>query len=1011
LGFNLFYGNYAHDDEANFIRAGVDFMANCVMGGAHQMDLRTECDWSDPYVIRGGTRRAARRAFIDRTRPNILGIHFYDEPGLTWGNDPETGQWTPHAVPWQVRSFTAAFGQSPLDWKRVDPANPDHAAQWGQWARWKLGLMDAAWKDAQYGVSSVRPDYISVTQSQYGYGAFTDGYYYTVVRSLPVISGHGGYHDFGPGYFNPSLFLEFARARDLARPNWYLPTWYSSTTTDEFRLEQYLSFQCNLQGLMSPPDIEPAQPAKSLPAQGVVESNHLLARLGPIFTTMPVTRPPVALLFSLSQMVHAQTQDRKVNYVHETAHGRNVAFTYLAGKLLQHQFMPVLDEDILDGTLAGQHKAVILTSLDYLDALVIAALEAFAQQGGLVLLTSDCAVKIGGAINLGIAPRFPDAERIAQLARAGNNQEAARLMRLRHYLAGAKMLADAIRPHLERVGLLPPLTSNMPGIAVTRQAVGDVEYLFAVNATHDSQGDAMLGMKAVTATLGLVDDGRLVYDAVRGGVVKEFVKQGDRLQGQFRFGPGQMRVFARATQPIGRVRVARPALRRDFTLREAPIQIEVGAAVLDANGGILSGSVSLQIQVIDPLGGIRYDLYRATDRGLLSLSLPLALNDPPGQWRVTVTELLNHTKDTATFGFDPTPTCSAAAGSTWRAVHWPQDRQNIFRFSRTHQDVTIVKGAADYNNAAAERLAKVLEPWNVRCAMVNATEVNKPRRLSEDQAITWVGLDFAGKGQIKPGDQNPPALVGFAIQGPVILLGTPEDNPLIKFLFDQRFLPFQPVKGEMPGPRRGYVAWQREGVGVNQESITLIAHDTQGMSEAIGTMYEMLAGLEPLAPLILPRQSAITAASRAQVVPELAVEWSLALSDRIVGINAAGDKLKALSHAGELIELTSTGKVLSHQVVEGPAYQQATLELRSPSDPTAVAQAQKQAVPQRLVKFVAADMNQTAVAYWGGTLRLFANGAFQAANFFPQDLTALAWADSRLVAGDADGRIVALKTR
>ncbi len=69
LGFNLLYGLGEDDKEANLIRAGVDFISCCTMGGGHQMDLRQECDWSDPDVIRGGTRRVARRAFIDRTPP------------------------------------------------------------------------------------------------------------------------------------------------------------------------------------------------------------------------------------------------------------------------------------------------------------------------------------------------------------------------------------------------------------------------------------------------------------------------------------------------------------------------------------------------------------------------------------------------------------------------------------------------------------------------------------------------------------------------------------------------------------------------------------------------------------------------------------------------------------------------------------------------------------------------------------------------------------------------------
>src|SRR5262249_19283171 len=400
-------------------------------------------------VVRAAPRRVTRRALIDRRRPNVFGVHFYDEPGLTWLPHPETGERTPHDIPAQRRSFEAAFGQPLLPYHKVDPKNAEHLARWAHWARWKLGFMDAAWKDAQFGVTRVRPDYLAVTQSQYGYNAFVDGYYFNVVRSLPVISGHGGYHDYGCYYFNPSMFLEFARARDLARPNWYLPTWYGNTTSDQFQLEQYLSFQTNIQGMISPPELDPGNPAKCKAVEGVVASNHLMGRLGTIFTTMPVTRPPVALLFSLSQMIHKQTLDRKVNYAHETTHGRNLLFAYLAGKVMQQPFQVVVDEDILDGTLAAQHKAILLTSLDYLDPQVIAGLEAFAKRGGLVLLTGDCKVQVAGAVKLGVTPAFPDIDRIHALLQQKKDKEAVELQRTRHMLQAGKVLADAIRPHLE----------------------------------------------------------------------------------------------------------------------------------------------------------------------------------------------------------------------------------------------------------------------------------------------------------------------------------------------------------------------------------------------------------------------------------------------------------------------------------------------------------------------------------------------------------------------------------
>jgi hypothetical protein len=1008
LGFNLFYGGYGQDTEGDFIRAGVDYMNCCTMGGGHQMDLRQECDWSDPLVIRGGTRRVARRAFQDRSRPNVLGVHFYDEPGLTWHKDPRTGQMMPHGIPSQVRSYESAFGQPPPDYLKLDPKDPQQVRRWAQWARWKLGFMDAAWQDSQFGVSAVRPDFLSLTQSQYGWSAFADGYYFTVVRSLRGISGHGGYHDFGPGYFNPSYFLEMARARDLARPDWYLPCWYGNTTPDQFRLEQYLSFQTNLQGMISPPDLDPGDPAKSKAAAGIVQSNHLMGRLGTIFTTMPPTRPPVALLYSLSAIIQEQTLDRSINYAHETRHGRNLMFAYLAGKLIQQPLLAVLDEDIRDGTLAANHKAVILTSLGYLDPEVIAGLEDFAKQGGLVLTTADCKVKIKGAVDLGVTPAYPDQAQVDALLKAKKYQEAGKLMTLRHALAGARKLAETLRQRLDKAGIKPVFVTDQPGLSATRQAAGDVEYLFAVNATHDPQGDPQLGFKAVTAAILLDDDGRPVYDAITGGPVRELAAMRGTFQGKLRFGPGQMRVFARTARPIGGVKVATPIIRRDYTQHDQPTHLEIGAVVVDTKGGVLSGSIPLRIQVLDPLGQMRYDLYRATDRGSIKLSLQLGLNDPAGKYTVKITELLNNSEGAATVVYPAVGTCNIAAGAARRAVHLAQDRGNIFRFFRIHHKVTIVKGKGDYE-ADAQRLVKILKPWDVEGTVVKAADVAKPRSLSAEEAKTWTGLN---PGKAQPGDKNDPSLVGFAIRGPVILLGTPEDNPLIKALADWKFLPYTPKKGEFPGPGRGLVAWQRDGIGAMQESITLIAHDKEGMAEAVGTMYEMLAGMKPLTPWTLAKNSHIVPAAKSQAEPPASVAWTAVLPDEIVAIRAAGDKLSALTHAGVLAEVQPGGKVMKQQILEGAAYEKAAKDWSAPAAAAAVTAAQKWAAPGRLVKLVVAQDGKTAVGYWGGRIEVRnASGHLLAVHHLPQDVTALVWSATYLIAGDADGRLTALASK
>jgi len=61
----LFYGGYANDSNAASSAPNAITCACCTQGGAHQMESATECDWSDPYVIRGGTQRVVRQAIGD----------------------------------------------------------------------------------------------------------------------------------------------------------------------------------------------------------------------------------------------------------------------------------------------------------------------------------------------------------------------------------------------------------------------------------------------------------------------------------------------------------------------------------------------------------------------------------------------------------------------------------------------------------------------------------------------------------------------------------------------------------------------------------------------------------------------------------------------------------------------------------------------------------------------------------------------------------------------------------
>ncbi|MGH7171283.1 MAG: hypothetical protein ACRELG_13475, partial [Gemmataceae bacterium] len=238
--------------------------------------------------------------------------------------------------------------------------------------------------------------------------------------------------------------------------------------------------------------------------------------------------------------------------------------------------------------------------------------------------------------------------------------------------------------------------------------------------------------------------------------------------------------------------------------------------------------------------------------------------------------------------------------------------------------------------------------------------------------------------------------MGFAARGPVVLLGTPEDNRLIKYLLDAKFLPFTPSKTDMPGPGRGYVAWQRDAIGNNQESIALIGYDAAGIGEAVGSMYEMLAGMEPLTRYVMPKRGSIQAANKSSTPPQLKIVLWDVMPDRIVGLSGSPNELVALSHDGTecFHRLRKDRKTIdAHKLVLNEAGLRARLkEMMSPATPAELTAMQKKLGPQRLVKLIATDGKRKAVAFWGGTVQILdEEGRVQGMRRLPQDVTALTW--------------------
>ncbi len=250
----------------------------------------------------------------------------------------------------------------------------------------------------------------------------------------------------------------------------------------------------------------------------------------------------------------------------------------------------------------------------------------------------------------------------------------------------------------------------------------------------------------------------------------------------------------------------------------------------------------------------------------------------------------------------------------------------------------------------------------------------------------------------------------------MILLGNPEDNPLIAFLAKEKFLPYAPDAASFPGPGRGYIAWHRDGVGPARSRITLIAYDEAGMAEAVGSVYEAVAGIEPLTRWIVADTAKIRPANATALPPHLKPAMgtlSLRMPDRVVALKFEGKDVTAVSHDGTLTRPSAKkpppnappwlyeSKVLS--VAEMAKFiKDATVPLNAKHRELV----KKQVRPDRLQSVTAAGADYVAVAYWGGWLRVVDNaGRICAEQRMRQDITAMAWHGNRLSVGLANGEV------
>jgi hypothetical protein len=201
------------------------------------------------------------------------------------------------------------------------------------------------------------------------------------------------------------------------------------------------------------------------------------------------------------------------------------------------------------------------------------------------------------------------------------------------------------------------------------------------------------------------------------------------------------------------------------------------------------------------------------------------------------------------------------------------------------------------------------------------------------------------------------------------------------------------------------MAWQRDLVSYQSESITLLAYDEAGMNQAVGSMYEAAAAIDPLMPLSPAAPVTITPANKSTAHEEAVVAWRAILPDRPVTMSAADGNVVITTTDGTATTIDANGKILSQKSAETPVAAPWS-PVKPPKELTAAL------IPHRIVKTILASQSQVAVAYWGGALQILdPQGNIKTQQQLASDPIGLLWNDKQLVIALSDGSVIGLGAR
>ena len=774
-------GELAAED---LLRYGIDFLKypTGYGWGLSHAPIRGGASWRDPDVIDISAQLMQYHTQGARRFPNFIGMNPIDEPVVPWSDK------------FMAAEYTRLTGSEPPK-QNEQAANPASVSRYQQYRNQVLELFDAEMKADMRQVAPT-----AAMANQTFADILTDsGLYPSSHVSLDIQSTH--IYDHWPTSNNWMSFdVNLRRANRpifADRPLWVYSGCYG-IVEDQWRASWSLALSEKVDGhgyFLGAGEMSPGLPWVEYSVAEMVRINRLNEKYGNFLLKLQKPLAPLALWYSLAQAGASPAQ---------RAYEQQVVGAYYALKRAHFPVTIITDEDVRAGLLS-QHKVLMLIDAHYLPADLTTAVASFQIAGGKILVDDQSTLKLPKQQIMPVNFR----EFAATQQEIGNawteNQPVS--MRLRRDIFSDESIIrqlpaviDALTPLVAR-----PALANSSNTFLTIQQYDKASFLFIANEAsvyeHPNIGlnwitmqESIPAMETITMPFA---QNKAIYDILTG----ERLYLDKELKINLRLPMGGLRILGIYPKALGEL-----ALKAIISGNPRQLQAAVSGSV----GGIIPAELTIS----DAEGNIKQQQYVALDplKATNQWNYLIGDNDLPGEWQISLRNLISGKVAIQTVSVAQ-PVAAPGIINTVSDITTYDER--MYRNMLQSPGLLIVPGSG------TEDLAQSL-----------ARSLNGKIKASNELLKADIYPDILDPEKNKGIWMMPrPAPLNMTAGANLLLLGTPENNSVIKQLNTSGILP-QPIYKATLGPGQGLIQYVWSPFDRGKDAVIISAIDNNGLSKA-----------------------------------------------------------------------------------------------------------------------------------------------------------------------------------